>query len=472
MRSSFLIFSLILICILSISSVCAEDSNYSNLDNLNELAISDVGNEDYNLAKLGSSEDLINKINNANVNDVISVDPGIYSISNLNINKNLTISGKGNPKSIIFDGSKTNGILNINNANVFLNNITFINGNTQSNGSAINIINSSVYINHCIFDNNSASENGGAISIVGQLKEPSYLSVKNSHFEYNHADIDGGAIFQEYAYSDISKSQFLNNSASRDGGALAIELFSKTNVTGSIFDFNSAEWAGAIYNWPGVSFVNNSTITNNSAISYGGAFVIASRMEVYNSTIVNNTAGKYGGFLFVCEKLEENPAVAKFKHNVIADNKAKNGTAVYVYRSTSHISNFNDNNWGIKDPVYDPIWDTMFVSHGLVHNPLTWINPIENKTIDNKTNTINKTNKTNKTDNCTRDKNKTKDKNKTDDKNHANGNYNIINKDGAKDSSNGYLENVSKPINMESTGVPYFILLLCLIIPFSLRKFL
>jgi hypothetical protein len=77
-------------------------------------------------------------------------------------------------------------------------------------------------------------------------------------------------------------------------------------VIHSIFNGNSAYAGGEIYN-VGTLTVNDSTITNNSAISFagtpgytasprvGGRFYNIGMLTVNDSTITNNLATDYGG---------------------------------------------------------------------------------------------------------------------------------------------------------------------------------
>ncbi len=71
-------------------------------------------------------------------------------------------------------------------------------------------------------------------------------------------------------------------------------------VIHSIFNGNSAYAGGEIYN-VGMLTVNDSTITNNSAISFagtprvGGRFYNIGMLTVNDSTITNNLATDYGG---------------------------------------------------------------------------------------------------------------------------------------------------------------------------------
>ena len=51
-----------------------------------------------------SSTDLADKIINANAGDKIIIEPGTYKLHNIEITKNLTLQGNGNPSDIIIDG--------------------------------------------------------------------------------------------------------------------------------------------------------------------------------------------------------------------------------------------------------------------------------------------------------------------------------------------------------------------------------
>lgn len=181
--------------------------------------------------------------------DTILLAPGNYTGTNntgLTISKNVTIQGNGPTEQVIIDAQKLNRMFIIGNGyNVTFINITFINGNTSTNGGSIynNYFNSMITILNCQFINNTAAVHAGAIYNIGNN-----MTVSDSIFTGNTATgsaSGGGAIQNRGNNTVIANSTFNDNVAGNYGGAIHSE---------------------------GDNFViANSTFTNNRAISSGGA---------------------------------------------------------------------------------------------------------------------------------------------------------------------------------------------------------
>ena len=142
---SILVIFLILLC-----PVNAENNDTDNI--IGEMELDSVSSTSTDLLEDASSN-LENKINNAKDNEKILIEPGTYKIHNIQINKNITLQGHGNPRDIIIDGEKKSSIFLIKNPNVHVTfkNITFINGLTYDFGGAISIDTGNAYVDNCIF---------------------------------------------------------------------------------------------------------------------------------------------------------------------------------------------------------------------------------------------------------------------------------------------------------------------------------
>lgn len=291
---------------------------------------------------------------------MIVIDPGTYKVHGLNITKNITFQGNGNPREIVFDGEQLSSIILVRNKDVHVTfkNITFINGLTRNFGGAISMETGNVYVDNCIFNGNTALQNtnAGAISNYGTMENRAYLFVNNTLFINNHADHDGGAVTTCYAYSEIYNSIFINNTAKRDGGAVRVSVYGVCDVSNCTFMYNHAdEWAGAYYSWASNSRVDNCIFLNNTAGTNGGALMASGNITVTNSIIVNNTAGETGGSLYIQPPMFDETTVIKLNNNIIAGNDAPLGKEIYIiWNQTKHLfTNFNDNDWGDTDPT-DP----------------------------------------------------------------------------------------------------------------------
>ena len=242
------------------SSSISLNNEYSTMAESSTISSSDSTDKNSNLkGDLDeSSQDLINRIQNANNGETILIEPGTYKVHGINITKNISLQGNGDPREVIIDGEELSSIFFIQDIGITarFNNLTIINGKTNNFGGGICIETGNAYVDNCIFINNTALNvtNGGAISNYGNETDRSYLFVNNSLFIGNHADHDGGAVTTCYASSDIYNSVFINNSARRDGGAIRVSVFGYGNVQDCIFMYNHAdEWAGAYYSWAGNS---------------------------------------------------------------------------------------------------------------------------------------------------------------------------------------------------------------------------
>ena len=131
-----------------------------------------------------SSQELISRIKNANNGDTILIEPGTYKVHGINITKNISLQGYGDPREVIIDGEELSSIFFIQDIGITakFNNLTITNGKTGNFGGGICIETGNAYVDNCIFINNTALNvtNGGAISNYGNETDRSYLLVNNS----------------------------------------------------------------------------------------------------------------------------------------------------------------------------------------------------------------------------------------------------------------------------------------------------
>ena len=187
----------------------------------------------------------------ASDNDIIYLNPGTYHEASIKIDKNVTLQGLGDAKDVVIDGEQKDSIILINKkVTVKLNNITFINGKSDTYGGAVfTQIAQSVLISNCIFENNTALKDGGALSIESKFNPNpreffyGYLKIDNSSFINNYASFSGGAVALYYADGDIKNSEFISNYAGDFAGALSCVngIFS---VSSSKFENNYADYDG------------------------------------------------------------------------------------------------------------------------------------------------------------------------------------------------------------------------------------
>lgn len=309
-----------------------------------------------------ASSDLENKIVNAEAGDEILIDPGTYYLHDINITKNITLQGNGNPEDIIFDGEKLSSILLVRSdaVHLTLKNITFINANVVGFGGAVSMETGHVYVDNCNFINNTASVNAGGISNYGTEEEKGYLLVTNSLFVNNYAGHDGGAVTTCYANSYIYNSTFISNSAHRDGGAIRVSVAGYADVKDCVFMYNHAdEWGGAYYSWASNSQIDRCIFMNNTAGTNGGAVMISGNMTLTNSIIVNNTADETGGSFYIQQPMFNATTVMNIHDNLITNNTSPLGKEIYISWKTVNLlfTKFNNNDWGDEDPTDSSVID-------------------------------------------------------------------------------------------------------------------
>ena len=321
-------------------------------------------------------------VDNVNDNDIIYLLPGTYNESGIQIDKNITLQGLGNPDEVIIDGNYENTIILVNSVSqVKFFNLTFINGKSPDYGGAIHSeLGGQIYVDSCNFINNTAKINGGAINVAGEehrvkwqvFTNNAFLNATNCKFFNNKAGHDGGAIATYRGSSYIYNSLFRHNYAERDGGSVRGGVYSTTLTENCTFENNTAkEWGGALYNWPGELTVNNCTITDNTAGDFGGALITSGPLTVTNSKIINNTAGRKGGVLFISQETPHIPSTVIFENNYVSGNTAKVGSLIYADETTATDTNFDYNYWDINPESDD--WNKAFITNDLINNPTKFI---------------------------------------------------------------------------------------------------
>ena len=366
-----IVLSLIFILV-NITSISASELDNTTLSENNAILASNVNqqeslnsNDEIIPITVNPQDDLKEIIANSKDNDIIVLENGTYKLHNVNLTRNITLQGNGNPRDIIIDGENKFSIFLIRSPTVHatFNNITFINGRTDDFGGVISIETGNAYVDNCIFINNTAlrDTNAGAISNYGNENYKSYLLVNNSLFINNHADHDGGAVTTCYASSDIYNCVFINNSAHRDGGAIRVSVQGYGNVEDCIFMYNHAdEWGGAYYSWAGTSNIKRCIFLNNTAGTNGGAVMVSGNLNLEKSIIVNNTGDRTGGSFYIQQPMFDAPTKINVHDNLITNNTSPYGQEIFIkWNDINNLYTYlNNNDWGDENPndssVIDP----------------------------------------------------------------------------------------------------------------------
>ena len=241
----------------------------------------------------------------------------------VNITKPIIINGLGRT----IDALGQSRIFNITSANVTLNDIKFVNGNSSGRyGDGVDM--------------------GGAIFWSGQNG-----TLMNGEFRDNNATI-GGAIYYNSTASNakISGSYFFNNTAVTNGGAIDCNA-SEMNLTNTFFESNYAgEYGAALCRETNATggFGRNNNFTSNNAGIAGAAlgWMGVNNITITNYIFIDNTAGEKGGAIYVSQNSDNCKIInSSFTGNNVTGTASGLGGAIDFEGANGTIigSNFTNN---------------------------------------------------------------------------------------------------------------------------------
>ena len=296
MRNKLAILILLILFIVSISCVSAEDSNsVSVLSGSNsDVYVSPTGN-DNNVGDVNNPFATINKAIDSNVSNIHLSEGKFIGTGNNGLtieNKSITIIGAGADKTII-DLNKTQFMDIKSTSSVVLTNLTIINGYTKYGGAIYN--NGNLTIQNCNFKNNSATS-GGAIYNNGNL------DIYYSTFEDNVVTDRGGAVLS-YSYVGIYDSTFIRNKGtgtSSTGGSIYINGNSNkySVLNRNIFkDTSVVRRGGALYlsyvKLSNCIFENSSNTFTRTGFDAVSGFLLPSPIFVINSVAASQLFSEF-----------------------------------------------------------------------------------------------------------------------------------------------------------------------------------
>ncbi len=202
-------------------------------------------------------------INAANGGDTVRVAAGTYIVSNITLNKAITVESEGGAADTIIDCGSSGRGFSIT-ADAVLNGFTIMNGYTSGNGAAILVEDSSPHIMNCVMKSNSAGYLGGAIS-----GRNSSIYLANCVIVSNSVNSYGSALIVEGGTSDIINCTIIGNS----GGRAVVEAVGGANLVIT----NTILWD----NQPAQVFIQNSTLN----VSYSDVQDGQSKITSENSTL-------------------------------------------------------------------------------------------------------------------------------------------------------------------------------------------
>ena len=221
MNKKLLFLICLILFIFTVSSVSAADDLNQTID------------EDVFIVGEGTFSELQEIISNAQSGSTVNLDKDyVYDEDNgfkgiIISNKEIIINGNGHT----LDGNHTTRIFDIlNQANVVLNDISFVNGKSYEGGAIYGYTNT-IKINNCSFVNNAADEGGAIYSSYQDLV------INDCSFINNNAN-EGGSLLIYDSTLSISDSLFLNNTG--EGAAINFvhEYFGSFLISNSVFNNN------------------------------------------------------------------------------------------------------------------------------------------------------------------------------------------------------------------------------------------
>jgi predicted outer membrane repeat protein len=221
----------------------------------------------------------------------------------------------------------------ISSVDVTISNSTFENNTINSSlsgfgGTMALISGCSLSVSNSSFTNGSTGSKGGVFHIDhGQSTAgASELSIVDSTFTGNSSSKGGVVYIKDHTDVQISGSTFESNSANKGGVIFGNGIGSDVEISNSVFDQNSTNLSGeggviALLgngaNKPSGIIITDSTFTNNSSESYGGAVSVGGP---YTNT-------KFGGATITG---------SIFRNNSSVNSQSSAGGAVYVNTSSGY----------------------------------------------------------------------------------------------------------------------------------------
>jgi len=220
----------------------------------------------------------------------ITIEGGSYTISGNNTFRIFHVAAAGTLtlNNVTITGGTSNaggGIYNDGTLNVTGSTIT---GNTAIvNGGGIANNNTTV-ITNSVISNNLANAAGTAGGGVFNNLGTSRLTIVGSILNNNSAPLGQGGAILDGGVLVISDSTLSNNTAQSIGGAVSsVGLPTPAVVSNSTFNGNAAPFGGA---WSGPGTITNSTFSGNTGVA-----IIILNANVISSTLIGNTGIGFSG---------------------------------------------------------------------------------------------------------------------------------------------------------------------------------
>ena len=168
---------------------------------------------------------------------------------------------------------------------------TIQNGNSGAGGGAY-LCSNSRFVN-CKFLNNNATGFAGGVYVISAYYNNALTKFTNCIFEGNSGSL-GGALC-DMTGVHLYNCRFTNNTASTKGGAYYIYANKESKIVNTIFDHNTANLGGALYNKGKITVTNCDFVDNQSVEDGGGVYNETKYSKFYNSVFWGNTQNQISG---------------------------------------------------------------------------------------------------------------------------------------------------------------------------------
>jgi uncharacterized repeat protein (TIGR01451 family) len=261
---------------------------------------------------------LASALANASDGDTLAIEGtcnGTFEISH-----SLTLDGVG---GATLDGRGSGPVVTVDlAATVVVNDLTITGGNSADRGGGIYNKGGTVTLNNSTVEGNAAGAGGGVDSRFRGISFPGALTLNNTAVSDNRAAVGGGV----YADGDltVNNSSVTGNSATGYGGGGIYSPGGESfTLNSSTISGNSGDVGGGIATPAGT--IENSTISGNSAIEYGGGIYkgFTGSLSIESSTISGNSAGLDGGGIW-------GAYITTFSNTIVADQTAGGNCTVFA----------------------------------------------------------------------------------------------------------------------------------------------
>ncbi len=214
----------------------------------------------------------------------------------------------------------------------------------------VNVVNSHLRLEDCsvryCYSSYALYAEGGTLDLDRSLVEynaPSYTAYYTSGatgamvgttFRLNTSS-HGGAIFATSSVLDIRDGHFLDNHATSHYGGAIYAASSTLSVDNTVFQYNGANYGGALYQDGTASVLTNNAWSYNNGVRHGGAiYAFRGSVTATNNLFAANETGGYGGVAYVYSSEDDD-----YVNNNFIGNTASRGSAFYVHSSTLDLVN-------------------------------------------------------------------------------------------------------------------------------------